>query len=751
EEAPESIFSISPGGADVDMYMLGSWETELKGGFGFAWNSENSDFEKSPFPGMASGIQFTHSPDIFISLWLLNSYFFETSFVDNYELNTILFGYEAVDENFLRSVRIGNTDIGFGEYSYLSIPKASTDSMGGMVLFKNDKSEHQLMIRYDPAEMQSKSFIGQYEADSIRVDVSNYIKGRYFILPDNNVEDLRVYIEDSSGTYSGTAAYGSSSYRLADSEDAIISEEEGIVFFRKSLNVRAAVHYTKTGATVGHGTLGRNYFAEEVSGEIDITATTDFDFTVNYLSQNMADRDLTIDGSETALLLYEPGVFSPFEMLSVYSLPYLIPDNPSLFNTSLTDINLTNGEQLDASAIFEDYMVRLLYNGESFRDPANRYPLALSIDSDTLIYEQNKLLSGSPPDKELLFKRLYPSSGYYLGDNVLEGSVSVTMNGQDEYRYTFNADSGNVTFLFPVPADAQIDIRYRTMASKGTSGDLLMALGSKFNFSDKFSMDTGLGLRWNLLDSSYIEKPGDASGSIIGTAGLAYKGENLDLKLDTGISVYSPNTTGILRLAGMNKGGFSVPVSEDLLYPAAIPASPGTGTRGELYYKDYNEYDSSGSSVLQDYTWSPPADQIYTYGDGGRTGPYIAGTNSEIESNAAVFDYGLGAGEWTGGRIPLTLGSEPLDLSSTQSISLKWKNISALGSVSAYIRVGKLAEDLDNDTTLDEEISSYEAGFNFFNMKVGLSPDSSTGNGQIDTEDLDGNSILDGEGSNLVF
>ena len=760
EEAPESIFSISPGGTDVDLFLLGTWKTGLRGGFGFAWNSENPDFIESSFPGMISGVELSHSPDIFISLWLMNSYFFETSFIDDYELNTILFGYQANDENFIQSVRIGNTDIGFGEYSYLNIPEASTDSLGGMALFKNDKSEHQLMLRYDPAEMQVKHFIGHYEVAPTRTKLTNYIKGRYFILPDNDVDNLKVYIEDSSGTYTS----GTYKYRIADSNDAIISAEEGIVFFREPLNKRVVVHYSKSGLDVGNVALGISSLAKDsdglanTTGQIDITGANDnFSFsTDNYLGIVMNTLETLIDGSEIALLLYEPGTFSPFEMLSVYSLSYLIPNNPALFYTDLTDINISVGDRLNTSLIFEDYMVRILYNGESFRDPANRYPLADKIDIDALIYEQNKELTGSPADKELLFQRLFPSGSYYLGDNVLDGSVSVTMNGFDEYKYTFNPDSGNVTFLFPVPTDAQIEIKYRTMASSGLSGDLLVALGSKFNFSDNFSMETGLGLRWNILDSSYIEQPGDASGSIIGTAGLSYKGEYIDFKLDAGVSVYSPNTTGILRLAGMNSSGFRVPISANFLYPSA-PSVSGitTLTRGILYYKDFHEYDSAGTSSLRDYNWSLPSDQIYAYEDGGRTGPYIVGTGTEIEGDAAVIEYELGNTEWTGGRIPITLGQEALDLSSTQSITLKWKHSSTSGSINMYLRVGKLAEDLDDDGIMDEELSPYASGFNFndgsFSMKVGLSPDSNTGNDQIDTEDLDGNNILDGEGSNLIF
>ncbi|MCK5671831.1 MAG: hypothetical protein KAH95_00560, partial [Spirochaetales bacterium] len=432
------------------------------------------------------------------------------------------------------------TDIGFGDYSYLQIPEASTDSFGGMVLFKNDKSEHQFMMRFDPAEMQKKNLIGKNEVDPVRFNLTDYIKGRYFILPDNDVTNLKVYIEDSSGIYSD----GNHQYRLADSNDAIISAEEGIVFFREALSVRAAVHYTKGGSTVGDITLGIGALAAENSGKIELTGTAkDFYFTMSdYLDQNMLSKKIIINSSETALLIYEPGVFSPFEMLSVYAVPYLIPGTPSLFSGTLTDINLFTGERLNFTTSFEDYSVRIIYNGESYRDPANRYPLAMSLNTDVIVYEPDGQLEGAPPGKELLFQRLYPIGSYYLGDNVLDGSVSVDVNGFSEYRYTFDPNSGNVNFMFPVPSDAQIEISYRTMATTGMSGDLIMGLGSRFNFSDNFFIETGAGLRWNVLDSEYTDKADQATGSILGTAGISYNDANFDIRLDTGISIHSPNT-----------------------------------------------------------------------------------------------------------------------------------------------------------------------------------------------------------------
>ncbi len=752
EEAPVSVFSAKINDEDVDLFLTGSWETELKWGFGFSWNSNDKTVKSDPFPGMTSGLQFTNTPDLLISLWLMHSYFFDASFIDNYKLNTILFGYESQEDTFLRSIRFGNTDIGYGEYSYLNIPEASSGSFGGMALFGTDRGEHQIMIRFDPAELQEKNYIGKYEVDSTRISPESYVRGRFFVLPDSNVDNLVVYIEDNNG------------FRKADSSDAVISAEEGLVFFRTPLNVRAAVSYSKGGLPVGNSSLGIGFLARDsdglgagTTGTLDITGTDQFQFgtTEEYLGIDMDSWSLTID-SEQSLLLYEPGVFSPFEILSFYSLPYSLPSDPSLFRADLTAKNLTTGVPLNIVPESESGLLRLLYSGDSLRNPGNRYPLSDTIGPDSLIYEPDRGLTGTPPKKELLFQKLIPSDRYNLGEDVLEGSISVTVNGIKETRYSFNSDSGNLEFLFPVPGDAGIKINYRTASENGNGGDLLLGFGSKFNFSDKFKMEVGAGLRWNILESKYIDKPGKSGGSILGTGGLTYEGEKLTFRLDAGISLYNPNTTGILRLAGMNRKGFDIPLSSDFLYPAAPPETGvTTGTRGSLYYKDYHNYDAAGGSVLKDYDWEIPADQNYSYKDGGRTGPYIAGTGSETEGDAVVLDYDLAINEWTGGRIPLTLGSDPLDLSGTQAISFQWKHISSSGNITAYVRIGKLAEDLDNDTLLDRELSQYGSGFNFndstYTMKVGLSPDGKSGNGQLDSEDLDGNGVLDGEGTLLVL
>lgn len=211
----------------------------------------------------------------------------------------------------------------------------------------------------------------------------------------------------------------------------------------------------------------------------------------------------------------------------------------------------------------------------------------------------------------------------------------------------------------------------------------------------------------------------------------------------------------------MNTSGLPVSVSGNMLYPAAPPAditSLTNDNRGQLLYKDYNLYESSGSSILMNYDWYIPSDQEYPYSDGGRTGPYPAAAKGEIEGNTAIFDYQLGSNQWVGGRIPLTLGSEGIDLSNIERISLKMKTLNASGTVKTYIRIGRLGEDLDSDGILDKESADFQTGFIYnvkygtdtYAMKVGSSPDGKSGNSQIDTEDLNGNGLLDTESADTI-
>ena len=95
-------------------------------------------------------------------------------------------------------------------------------------------------------------------------------------------------------------------------------------------------------------------------------------------------------------------------------------------------------------------------------------------------------------------------------------------------------------------------------------------------------------------------------------------------------------------------------------------------------------------------------------------------------------------------------------LSSARAITLRLRNPIQTGTVNVYLQIGSISEDLDSTGMLKAEISSTDTGFSFVDqahsgitLKVGAGPQL-TGNGKLDSEDRNGNGLLDLEDATRV-
>ncbi len=411
---------------------------------------------------------------------------------------------------------------------------------------------------------------------------------------------------------------------------------------------------------------------------------------------------------------------------------------------------------------FRDGLARIT-GGGSIRSHESRYPLLSYLDDDQILYGPNRAQSPEPVGKELLYERLTPVGSFDLGDGVLEGSIEVLRNGVPEHRYSFNPDTGELSFFVPVAHSERIDISYRSTGGGFSEGELIAASANSLQFSETFGSNINLGLRWNVTDASFTEERDEATGSVLVSGGSKWeRDENLRLEVDGGVSVESPNTTGLRRFLGMNGGGVPVAFTSETMYPGApgaySAASPTSGPdvshpggRGKLLYKDMYDRSLAGEYILKKYDWDPPSDQVYNYGD--RVGPYPASTGSQTEGDAMVLEYEIDTDEWVGGLVPLIHREEPLDLSRMEAITFSMKHIgrsgtTPSGSVDIYVVFGRLPEDLDDDGDLDEESSKYSDGFAFNHSPYGTMPVApripwAPHRSMINGEDLDGNDILD--------
>ena len=293
--------------------------------------------------------------------------------------------------------------------------------------------------------------------------------------------------------------------------------------------------------------------------------------------------------------------------------------------------------------------------------------------------------------------------------------------------------------------------------------DIVFGWGNKFPFSPLASLEVALGLRWNILPGSYSETAYSKTGALVFSTALSGQAEHFSYRLSGALSYSNPDTTGIMRLAGMEGNGLTVEPSEDLGAPCAAPLAaeiPGLAKRGLLYYKDYRNYDGLGGAQLMPYTWTPPADQIYSYTNGSKAGPYlVAGDSQSANGQSLVLDFELmGLNDWVGIQLPVAYQNGTPDLSGIRAIlaSLSAVDVSTGGSFDVYIQLGCTSEDTEGSGVLEAETSALQGGYHFHDMDNGVTlivggGPKNQGDGVIHTEDIDGNGALDAEDASLVF
>ncbi len=351
-------------------------------------------------------------------------------------------------------------------------------------------------------------------------------------------------------------------------------------------------------------------------------------------------------------------------------------------------------------------------------------------------------------------------------------------NGREDGSFTVDYDTGRLSTPFPVNPDDVIEVTYRTYSPGMPGGELVFGSGNVIRFTDDLEMQLALGLRWNLVDATYSTQPDDYPGTVTTSGSLSYNTPNLQAYLDGAVEFRVPDTTGYLRLLGMEDKETRIEVREHTIVPSAPPLNDGDGAgdeppggltqvnRGKLLFRDYNQYDAFGTPSLQDYDWSIPSDQVYPYEDGSRIGPYNARAERDnIDGQIMAMEFELhgnsgsgnsGPDQWVGAQLRPDHGQD-LDLSGTSGFTFQWrtKDLDELeGEFDVYLQIGALDEDLDGDNNLDRGRSRRNPSFSFTDSSrndIELFAGGGIHNTDfINSEDANRNDILDRENSELI-
>ncbi|MGD0727113.1 MAG: hypothetical protein ABSB63_16295 [Spirochaetia bacterium] len=777
KEAPTTIFSTKLGSADVDLSLLGSWTAGVSFGAGLLLAPGLPAQALDSFPAIDQGFIFSQTPDITITLELLKRFYLNVSVLGNFSNNTIQLGYKGAPNEPLQSVVVGNTGVAIPSSQLVQIPSQPFGSLGAMSQFTAGGATNDVMLRWDPAQRKTKTFIGKNELVEKEIGLDTYVRGRYFFLPDVGIDtgSIQVFLEDPTGTY--LSAADGRKYRLATYDEVVADSTNGLVSLRNVFKGRVLVYYKKNNFPVGNTAIGTPGLPAVTFGIRDLSKPSiPFSWTAGpsyptYLGLDMIHRQvhLTVLNAD-CLLLWEPGDNSPFEMDNSYAFSSSPPSDVSKisyrFNAKTVSASLPGNLIFQSIPADTRFMVLVDRNFTGTNRFANFFPFEnSSTDPNGLLYGPNRdSLSGSLPF-DIFYQFLSPVSDLTLEANLVPGSVQVQVNGTSETRIQVEPVSGKLTILTDILPTDRIDVSYSVTEQGNAGGDILFAWRDKIPLSDSVNLSFTTGIRWNANPWTFSQTPYSKSGTIIATAGIDGKSENLSYSAEAGVAYTNPDTTGILRLFGMEGNSTSVDLSEENAFPASAPGIGeglgGTTTqfnRGFLYYRDYRIYGALGSTTLQ--TIDAPTPALTPYANGSRMGPYnVTGSDGSLNPINLVMEYKFDAnGQWVGTQLPISPGSDA-DLSGARAVTIRLRglNLSSGSNVSVSLQIGSISEDLDSSGVLKAEVSSSDAGFPFVDqahpgtvLKVGAGPQL-LGNGRLDSEDRNGNTILDLEDPTRIF
>ncbi len=709
EEAPATLWDMNLGDTDVDLYLAGYWKMGLIGGLSIESSSDGITFP-ADFPGLTQ-FSFYQEPDLTISLWLMNRFYLEASFLEGFDKNTYAMGYRGMEGEPIQTVRIGNSEIAIDEYTGINVPSADYNTPGISASFQTDFSTHDVMLRYDPTSEESKVFLGEYEVTEETLDLSSYTRGRYFILPDENIDSITIYIADEDGIYTGS---DNLTYRKATNNEASYSLTDGTVTLTDASKTDVLVYYKKGTPAVGDITLGRDFIVPLTNGEPDPgMSATHFDWTIpdtwDSLGQTYAiSRQVTVNGV-AALKVYNPLKFGPFEYFNTYKVGSNLSTDSWKNSVKLVDKSFVESSDSDDFLYHidtDDSTITVFSNEDTAaRFAWTRYPLA---DDYSIIYG-----SASTDDdltgRYILLSTKSTGSGYNLGSGVIQGSVEVYINGNKSSSASVDYDTGKLTFSQYIFSSDRIKVTYRTETVDLSGGDLLFAQGNRFYPADNLQFYVAEMFRWNSSDSSSSSLDETSQGGITVAGGMEYTAKNFNLELNSTVSLQTDDTSGILRVQGMEDSGYSFSISESLLKQTPESVYGGSGTRADLTYTDYFSTNGYGEYYLNSYNWTGAT------ADAKKSGPSVAAgvSGDDFDSNVMVMEYDLGSTEWSAGDLLLSTDG-PIDLSRFTSVSMKLKTLNSsdvignIDDINISIIIGETGERKDwNDDgfTSDEDTS----------------------------------------------
>ncbi len=707
EESPASFLETDINSDDVQLFLTGNWKISLEASTSFGWSSISGFNPELKAPGFNNGFTFSQSPDFTVSLIILDRYFFDAYFSDEFADSTFRLGYKGAPGEVLQKISAGNMDISMSSMvrmsEYFMVPGGGPSSFGIYSMLQSGFSSHELLFRFDPEQEIHKFYEGTDLITKIIKDTDDYINGRFFEIP-ASISSPVFYIEKPSGSGSEIIV-GNRSFYPAAVNDYSYSPSKLRLVLKNKPESAVMVH----------------------------------------------------DNSDNSnLIIYDPGLISNYELSTAYYLNNSLPEETWKTRVFLGDYSgsYSADKELTSEVIPEEGTVIL-------QTPVNN-----TSEGNKLVFIIRSKSSGYSIDNPVkgtirIFINDIETFDWSESGGIIKFNTPPGPDDRIEIIYRKNtslgtggdllfASANNFTLPANITADINTGVRWNISQRYSTPGNETSSYG-----------EASAGLRW-----SSSEKPSEEPPP--GQAAAPASKWKLSAGVNGGIKILTNNSSGCLLLNNMSDSGYKPGLNRNTVFPAAPSAELAAASdldpekRGELIYKDYRVSAGISSWRLQDYNADLDPAMVFkpsdsTYADRYKAGPYTAAARADNrKGEILVMDYSIPSSKgWTGVQIPLAVGSAAPDLSGSRAFSFDCRAEGDLSGIKLYIEIGSLSEDLDADGQLDAETSEYSGGFIFNdqNSAAGtlIGGDNRLfSNGIRDSEDFNQNGLLDPEKQNAV-
>ncbi|MCG8477502.1 MAG: hypothetical protein MI724_00270, partial [Spirochaetales bacterium] len=562
EEAPPALFDLEPGGADVDLYVLGSWTASSRVATGFAFHpplEENGRRVTAPYeyPGFET-VLFAQTVDLTLSLWLYERFFFEASFADQSDLNTIAAGYYGREGELVREFVVGNVPLAVRQYpyQYAGSPEARSGrrpTPGTVLRLETERTYHELLAQLENSRQERVRFSGGGVVEEVRIAPEQYLRERLFVLPDREIRSLEVYLEDEDGTLLGDVGATQRRFRRLDEADGEYVADLGEGTLRLGEAVvgvgTVAVYYETAQGAVGDGGNGTSSLVPLDGETLQPTSGSLLDFSfsnddlydlltggASIAGPALDDYELPLADGRSALIVARPGLWSPFEAAGLYALPREVADDEEGSDTiRITLVSRGTRTPIDDEARYEprrvgdSALLQLTAADAATAELEWRYPFA-----DRSPREANASMYGplaasgiAAADVEILVSYRSDRDSLFLDGDIVPGTVVITENGRPLDGAEIDSATGEITLPPGLSENATIDVSYRVYSPGDGPGDLVLIAGNRWQAAPALSLTLASGLRWTISDRGFSEEIDQNPGQLTVSAGAEYAGQRL--------------------------------------------------------------------------------------------------------------------------------------------------------------------------------------------------------------------------------